>query len=250
MKGILVPKGPLIEPRVSIIVPVVDETDALRETIRILLEETREWIQQILIVTGRITTPAALEVCRELAAAHPDLVDVRSQRLPFLGGAVRDAFEWATGTHVVLMASDLETDPHTVKDLIAEARKGYDIVTTTRWKCKGAFEGYNPVKLVLNWVFQRFFSILYGTNLTDLTFGFRIYRTECLRGIRWKELRHPFLLESLVKPLRLGATVAEISTTWKARPEGESHNPFWRNFLYFGIGIQTRLADPSKLRTH
>ena len=83
--------------------------------------------------------------------------------------------------------------------------------------------------------------MLYRTALTDLTFGYRIWRTETLRGHKWEELRHPFLLECLLRPLLRGATSTEIPVRWKVRKEGRvSRNPFWRNFLYFRIAIKLR----------
>ena len=105
--------------------------------------------------------------------------------------------------HSRCMSSDLETDPHTVKSLIAKIREGYDIVTCTRWTGAG-FTGYNPLKYILNKIFQIFFGILYHT--TDLTFAFRIFKTDIIKCVKWEELRHPFLFETIIKPLRLGIT--------------------------------------------
>ena len=45
-------------------------------------------------------------------ADYPQIVWTRQQVKPYLGGALQDAFGWASGTHIMLMASDLETDPH------------------------------------------------------------------------------------------------------------------------------------------
>jgi hypothetical protein len=127
--------------------------------------------------------------------------------------------------------------------MIEEARKGWGIVATTRWSKGGSFgKGYNPVKYVANWIFQRVIGALYRTNLTDLTYGYRIWRTELLRNQRWEELRHPFLLECLLRPLQRGAPATEIPVFWEPRKEGESHNPFWRNFLYFRIALKLRFS--------
>lgn len=228
--------------KVSVVVPVMDETVSLRETIRTVVDENAATVHQILIVVCKYTSAEALTVCRELEQQYPALIEIREQRRPFLGGAMQDAFEWATGTHVLMMSSDLETYPATAKDLIRKAGEGYDIVTATRWTTPGAFKGYDPLKRVLNWWFQKFFSLLYGVRLTDLTFGYRIFKSEWVKKIAWEELRHPFMLETVVKPLRLGARIAEIPTTWTARIEGESHNTFWRNFLYFRPGLKVRFA--------
>jgi glycosyltransferase involved in cell wall biosynthesis len=237
-------------PRVSVLIPVMDETVSTRETVRILLEETAPFLHEILIIVCKRTSPAALAVCEDLHAAHPELIQIRFQNKKFLGGAMQDGFEWATGTHTLMMSSDMETHPSTAKDLIAKAAEGYDLVTATRWTTPGAFQGYDPLKRVLNWWFQKFFSTLYRVQLTDMTFGYRIFKSELVKQIAWVELRHPFMLETLVKPLRLGATIAEIPTTWTARREGESHNTFWRNFLYFRPGLAARFCDrQSLLRT-
>jgi glycosyltransferase involved in cell wall biosynthesis len=233
--------------RVSVILPVMDETESLKETIRILLEENRRFISEILIVACARTTPESVAVCEALEHEQPDLIKLRWQKLPFLGGAMRDSFNWATGSHVLMMASDLETDPRTVKDLIATAETGFDIVTATRWTQKDAFQGYDPLKYYLNWVFQQVVRTLYGTKLSDLTLAFRIFRAPWVKNIRWEELKHPFLLETILKPMRLGATIAEVPTVWRAREEGASHNTFWQNFVYFRIAVKTRLRPRRKL---
>jgi hypothetical protein len=169
---------------------------------------------------------------------------VHHQKLPFLGGALREAFDLARGSHVVMMASDLETDPNDVKALIGAAEKHpAAIITASRWRDGGSFQGYSRVKLFCNWVFQRFFSLLYGVELSDMTYAYRIFPARLVRTIHWEELRHPFLFETLVKPLRLGVQVIEIPSAWKARTEGESQNTFFRNFVYFRTGLKTRFAS-------
>jgi len=231
----------------SVILPVVDETESLKKTIDIVLDENAECIRKVLLIVCRMTTPVALAVCQDLCDAMPDLIEMRFQKRPFLGGAMQDAFEWAAGSHVLMMASDLETDPHTVKEMVAAARDGWDIVTASRWIGSGAFEGYGGVKHALNWIFQRLFALLYGTSLSDLTYGFRIFKSEWVKSIRWEETRHPLLLESVLKPLRLGARITEVPTVWRARSEGSSHNSFWRTFVYFRIALRVRLSAKRNL---
>ena len=189
-----------------------------------------------------------LNVIAELGNRYGSVVKVHRQSLPFIGGAIREAFDLARGSHVIMMASDLETDPGDVKRLVHEAsRKPNAIIATSRWRDGGKFEGYDPVKLVANFVFQRFFSLLYRTHLTDLTFGYRLYPCKLVRSIKWEELRHPFFLETIVKPMRLGVEVVEIPSVWRPRSEGESQNTFLRNLLYFWTGLRTRFAQPSSL---
>ena len=227
----------------------MDETESLRQSVAIVEKECAPDVCEYILSVCERTKPDSLAICREYAASDPDRFVLHFQKLPFVGGALREAFDLARGSHVVMMASDLETEPTTVKDLIAEAKKTPDaIITTSRWIKGGGFEGYNQVKLVANYIFQKIFSVLYGVNLTDMTFGFRIFPAPVVKTIKWEEFRHPFFFETLIKPLRLGVPVREIATPWKARVEGESQNTFFRNFAYFVPGFKTRFAERETLR--
>jgi glycosyltransferase involved in cell wall biosynthesis len=230
---------------VTIVLPVMNETVSLRQTVEVILRDVPgEVIQEILIVVCKKTTAESMAVVAELQKQQGGLVVVHHQQLPFLGGAMREAFDRARGSHVIMMASDLETDPKDVRVLIEQERRNPGgIVTASRWQNAGQFVGYSRVKLVCNWLFQRFFSVLYGTQLTDMTFAYRIFPTRLVQAIQWEELRHPFLFETLVKPLRLGVPVTEIPSVWRARTEGETQNSFFRNFVYFKTGLRARFAS-------
>jgi glycosyltransferase involved in cell wall biosynthesis len=233
---------------VSVILPVINETISLRQTVDIILRDIRDYVSELIIVICKRTTPDSMAVIRGLKAELGGLIVVLEQKLPFLGGALRDGMEIARGSHVLIMATDLETNPNEVGGLIAEAVKNPSaIVTTSRWIKGGEFHGYSKIKLVCNWIFQHFFSFLYFTHLTDMTYGFRVYPTKLVNAIRWEEVRHPFNLESVVKPLRLGVKVIELPSVWYARIEGESQNPFFRNFAYFRTGLKTRFCSRHSL---
>ncbi|MHB8900920.1 MAG: glycosyltransferase family 2 protein [Thermoguttaceae bacterium] len=232
----------------TVLLPVINETVSLDETVRIILRDARADLKELLIVVCPRTTAESMAVVDRLQKELGSLVVVHHQALPFLGGALREGFAMARGSHVIMMASDLETDPGDVVRLIAEARKNPSaVVCTSRWIRGGRFHGYSPVKLLCNWLFQHLFSLLYGTRLTDMTYGYRILPTRLVQAIRWEELRHPFNLETIVKPLRLGVPVGEIATVWRCRSEGQSQNPFFRNLAYFRIGLKTRLARKSSI---
>jgi glycosyltransferase involved in cell wall biosynthesis len=128
---------------VSVILPVVNETTSLQETVRIILRDVpRQLIRELLIVVCRRTTTASMQTIAELQQRLGELVVVVHQQLPYLGGALRDAFAVARGSHVIIMASDMETNPDEVRVLIAEEQKNpAGIVTTSRWMSGGSFHG-------------------------------------------------------------------------------------------------------------
>ena len=227
----------------TIILPVINELQSLRTTISMIETTAASDVGEYLLVVCSRTTAESLDVCQAYERTDPVRFRVIFQKRPFLGGAMRDAFEVVCGSHLVLMASDLETNPETVARLIELSKERPEaIVTCSRWIEGASFQGYHPVKLVLNWLFQRLFSLLYDTSLTDMTFGFRIFPTCVVQAIRWDELRHPLLFESILKPLRLGVPVIEIPSSWTARREGVSQNTLTATFEYVITGLRVKFT--------
>jgi glycosyltransferase involved in cell wall biosynthesis len=232
----------------SIILPVINETHSLLKTIEIIEGDCTSDVKEYLIVVCNKTTRESIKVCEQLHDKDPAHFILHYQKLPFLGGAIREAFDLAQGSHVIMMASDLETDPNDVKQLIAMAKdKPTAIISASRWLKGGDFTGYNKLKLTFNYIFQRFFSIIFATYLSDMTYGYRIFPTRLVKSIVWEELRHHFLFETLIKPLQLGVPVYEIPSKWSVRVEGESQNTFMRNFAYFKTGLYVRFCPRNKI---
>ncbi len=227
---------------ITFILPVLNETDSLRETVETIVRVADDHVHEILIITAEHTSPPSLQVAEQLAHERPGKTRMHRQQLPRLGGALQDAFRQAAGTHVMLMASDLETDPQEIPRFIEKMQQsGCEIVCGSRWLAGGGFEGYGPLRMALNWIFQRAFARLYSVRLTDLTFAYRLYRRDVLEGIEWDELGHPFLLECLLKPLRLGARAAEVPCRWRSRREGESAGSFRQMFQYVPLALRLRM---------
>jgi glycosyltransferase involved in cell wall biosynthesis len=233
--------------KISFILPVLNETYSLQQTVEQIVHLGADDLREILIVTAQRTSPASLAVIDTLKRTYPTYLRFHQQRLPFLGGALQEAFAVATGEHILLMASDLETDPALIPALIDRMKQGHwDIVAASRWQNGGGFQGYSQVKLALNYLFQRFFGRVYHTDLTDLTYAYRLYRTSVLQGISWEELKHPFLLECLLKPLLNGARATELPCHWQARTEGDSASSFIQTFAYLRTAIKIRLQPGFK----
>ena len=234
--------------RVSLILPAIDETTSLLETVRVSAERLLRYELEYVIVTHpKYTTPECRVVIKELQARHGASVVHFDQTLPGIGGALREAFLKASGEVTVLMASDLETNPQCLPAMLKKIEEGYDIVATTRWTRGAGFRGYHPVKFVLNFLFQRLFRILYWTDLTDLTYAYRAYRSEILQKIRWEETDFSFLFEAILKPLRIGAKITEVETPWRARTEGVSHNSWRQTLDYTRVGLRLRFLPKSRI---
>ena len=226
---------------ISIILPVINETYSLSQTVETIIKENRN-IQEILIITSKEkTTKKSFETIKQLEKKFKDLIKFFYQDLPFIGGAIIKGFEMCKSSHVIMMASDLETNPKDIKKMIFESKNNINsIITASRWKNTSSFKNYNLIKLILNFIFQNLMKIMFFTKLSDMTYGYRLFPSQLVKNIIWKDLKHPFLLETILLPLKLNIDIVEIDSKWKSRSEGESQNSFFANFLYFRTAFRIK----------
>jgi len=221
----------------TILLPAMDETYSLSETVNIIAENCApEDIAEIIFILCDRTTPECRETAERLVDRYGDSmrIYIHNQKRPFVGGAIQDGIDLAVGSHLVIMSSDLETDPRLIAQFIQLTKQNPDkIVTASRWIKGGGFHNYNKVKLLCNAIFEKTIAIFYGVKLSDLTFGYRCFPTQLMRRIAWEEVKHPFFLETALKPIRLGIDFIEVPARWEARTEGRSQNSFFANFKYF-----------------
>ena len=236
----------------SILLPTLNETFSFIQTVETVLEKcnTQDICEFIAIVCDR-TTKESLDAINEAKGISEKVgvpLHILYQTRPFAGGATQDGMDAAVGSHTLIMSADLETDPNLVPEFIRMAKEyPSDMITASRWIGKHSFDGYSKIKLVLNFFFQKIFSAFYGVRLTDITFGYRLAPTELFQAIKWEELKHPFFLETALKPIRLGVKIHEIPTVWVARLEGESANSLLATFKYLGIAFRARFEKPKDI---
>jgi hypothetical protein len=230
---------------VSIVLPAMDETFSFRKTVDVILETCNpKDICELFIVLSPKSTPECVKIAESIRNEVKGIpVVIYYQQRLFYGAAIQEAFEQVRGSHVISWCVDLETDPALITKFIDIAKLNPDvIVTTSRWLKGGGFEGYHKIKIIWNFVAQKFLDILFLTKYTDLTNGgYRMFPTKLVQSICWKEQKHPFALETALKPLRLGIQIVEVPAKWIVRSEGNSQNPFLlSNIKYLKTALHCR----------
>lgn len=235
--------------RISALVAVYSETDLLVATLNRLQASLGPLLAEFLIIVSPKSNRDCLELCRNLAQTDPLVRTYIQSDNPGIGWAYRELIPHITGTHGLILSSDLETNPDDAALMAKTAQEsGADIVCASRWLRSGSFTGYDPIKLVLNYGYNLIFRTLYGINIHDITFGYRLMKAEVLRSVNWEYGRHEFCAEALLKPVRLGYKAVEVPTRWVKRPEGESKNTFMRNFKFASAAWKIRFAPRETFR--
>ena len=188
--------------RISVVLPVFNETDSISEVVNGLQETLGTRLLEIIIVMSPESGPNTHAICEDLVKADPRMRLQLQQVNPGLGNGVREGYATTQGNLVLNIDSDGEMEMETVWRMLEKMDSGnYDMVVASRWAKGGGFTGYSALKYALNFGFQQLFRILYWTRVDDLTYGFKLMRGELARGITWEGTLHEIACETEGLPI-------------------------------------------------
>lgn len=231
---------------VSIIILASNEEQSLINTIKTVFDENSYFINKIIIITPHFVSSGCLETINKLKNLYQKKLIHKSQpsNFPGYGGASIFGISIVDTNFFSLLDADGETDPKEVKNMIKYmANSDFDIISCSRWLTRNWIFEYGIVNYILNFFFQKITSILFLTNLTDHTVGYRMYKTNLMKNIKFKYYGQNFSLESILIPLRKNFKIKEIPYNFKMRQEGYSRNNFLNRLKYIATLLECRFRD-------
>ena len=206
---------------VSIILPILNEINSLKKTIKIL-EKIKVKKEYLIIFSSKLTNLKVIKEISKLKLKHKNLKYLPQIR-PFVGGAIDLGIKLSKYKYIAIMASDLETNPYELKNMINISKNNPNvIISADRWISHKGFSDYGFIKFFANLLFQKLLKIFFKHKILDFTFAYRLYPKKALKGYKIKELRHGFALEILLIPIKKGFKVITLPAKWKKRVEGTS----------------------------
>ena len=219
---------------VSIILPIINEINSLKKTIKVLnkIDVQKEYL---IIYSEKLTNENVKKEIVNLKKRNKN-ISYKSQRRPFVGGAIDLGIKLAKKNYIAIMASDLETNPYELKNMIKVSKKNPGcIISADRWISQKGFYNYGIIKFLANFFFQKLIRMFFKYKILDFTFAYRLYPKRALKGYRIRELRHGFALEILLGPMRKGFKVITLPAKWKKRVEGNSSITIHSYFSYLKV---------------
>ena len=206
---------------VSIILPILNEINSLKKTIKIL-EKIKVKKEYLIIFSSKLTNLKVIKEISKLKLKNKNLKYFPQIR-PFVGGAIDLGIKLSKNKYIAIMASDLETNPYELKNMINISQNNPNvIISADRWISQKGFSDYGFIKFFANFFFQKLLKIFFKHKILDFTFAYRLYPKKALKGYKIKELRHGFALEILLIPIKKGFKVITLPAKWKKRVEGSS----------------------------
>nr|CAA9278280.1 hypothetical protein AVDCRST_MAG63-3417 [uncultured Armatimonadetes bacterium] len=154
-------------------------------------------------------------------AATESAARVIEQVRPGYGGALLAGFEAACGAYVVTMDADLSHPPDFLRELWASRHRA-EVVVASRYVAGGRAE-MSAYRRGLSQVLNAFFKRGLSLPVRDLSSGFRLYRTELLRGRAFASRDFDILPEILVRLYAEGWRILEVPFAYSPRRHGASN---------------------------
>lgn len=215
---------------VSVIIAAKQEAP----TIGGVIDRTRQYAKEILVVVGQSTDATA-----EIAASGG--ANVLSDRGRGKGRAIRDAIPHVRTPVTVLLDADGSHDPEDIPLLVEPILSGEaDHVVASRLRggsseLHGGFDeflrlaGSSFITACINWRFN--------CRLSESQNGFRAVRTSVLRELDLRENTTTIEQEMTIKTLRGGWRMAEIPSHEHPRRHGASHIRVWHDAPRYGYSL-------------
>ena len=137
--------------------------------------------------------------------------------------AIKGGFDASTAEAVLCYMADDIHNAGSIDFMLSKLKEGYDIVTASRYMEGGCVIGGVWYKKFLSWLASMTLYYFANFPVRDATNGIRMFSRNLLSSVEVESTQgFTFVLEMLVKAVRLECPIYEISAKWVEREEGES----------------------------
>ncbi len=217
-------RGVLVDPLLSVVMPVYNERETVEEIIRrVLAVQVR--IQLIVVDDGSKDGTRDILAGLQRELGFELVLQARNQGK---GAALRRGFQEIRGELVVIQDADLEYSPEEYPQLIELICQGRaDVVYGSR------FLGRHRVFMFSHYLGNRVVTlltnILYNTMLTDMETCYKVMRAEIVRGMSLQSNGFGIEPEITAKIFKGRHRVYEIPITYDGRGYDEGKKITWRD---------------------
>ena len=203
--------------KLSVIMPVYNEFDTIREILRRVHD--MKMADEIVIIDDG-SEDGTRDILAEIDGKNGVRV-ILHERNQGKGAAVRTGLQEATGDIFLIQDADLEYDPRDYEKLLAPLHEGLaDVVYGSRFL--GA-----PHRVAMFWhmvankLLTLMTNILYDTILTDMETGYKVFRREVVEGMELRANRFDFEPEFTAKILKRKFRIFEVPISFNPRDYSE-----------------------------
>ncbi len=204
-------------PGLSFVFPMFNEIGNIENCVAQALATGRKITPHLeIVIVDDASTDGCGALADTLAQHHPEVRVLHHARNRKLGGALRTGFAAATQDWILYMDSDLPVDMNDTFRALPLTRNA-DMVIGNR---QGRAEGIR--REVMSWGYNNLIRILFGLQVRDINFAFKLFRRDILDQITLQSEGSFIDAELLVETHRAGFRIAELPIQYHPRVAGLS----------------------------
>jgi glycosyltransferase involved in cell wall biosynthesis len=227
-------------PRVSVVVPTLNEAANLRH----VLPRIPDDVFEVIVVDGG-SHDSTVEVARNL------LPDARVLRQPGRGkgDALAYAFDQAEGDVVVMLDADGSGRPEEMSRFVDALIAGADFAKGSRFLPGGGSRDITRLRALGNRALTQLVNVLFGCRYTDLCYGYNAVWTRVIPDLALDASGFEIEAQLNLRASRIGLAVVEVSSYEDRRIEGVSNLNALRDGLrVLRTIVRERLRSTEKVR--
>jgi len=237
--------------RVSVVLPIYNEAATFRTVCDRLLSKEIDGMDIEVIIVESNSADGSREQVLEYRQ-HPRVKIVLEDTPRGKGHAVRAGLQHVTGDFVMIQDADLEYDLEDYEALLEPLllRRAAFVLGArhggSAWKMR-QFNDQPLVAAVLNlahWFFTALINVGFGARLKDPFTMYKVFRRDCLYGLRFECNRFDFDWEIVINFLRKGYRPLEIPVNYRSRSfrEGKKVSFLRDPITWFRVFLRLRLS--------
>lgn len=225
--------------KVSIIIPSYNECENIEAIVQHVQAST---IEKEIIIVDDGSQDGSHEIITRLRTQFPEIITIFHETNQGKGAAIHTALKHVSGDLVLIQDADLEYTPEDYPQLLAPFEKPSSRVVYGSRNLRR-----NPrVSLLFYWggVFLSMYTnLLFGSRLTDITTGYKVFRTNVIKELELYGNGFEFCAEVTAQLLRHHIPIVEVPISYQPRSwdEGKKINSM-DGFIAFWVLTKLKLG--------
>lgn len=200
-------------PYVSIVVPTLNEQNNIPMLVKGIHDVMKNYKYELVVVDG-YSTDKTVELAKKAGASI--IYDDKGK-----GSALIKGLNAAKGDIIISMDADLSNRPNELVLLIAAIEAGYEVCVGSRFLTGGGSDDMPAFRRFGNKIFVILVNTIYGSNYTDLCYGYRSFAKGVAARLNLQETGFGIETEINIKATKMHMRVLEIPSYEKLRVHGE-----------------------------